>query len=95
MALEIERRFLVQGSQWQRHVIASQDLRQGYLAAHAEGVTVRMRLSGNQRAWLTLKAAAETFGVLPLLGQRCCWRWGQRHPQHLRDLWACMAAATS
>ena len=36
MALEIERRFWFR-EQWRRHVIASQDLRQGYLAAHAEG----------------------------------------------------------
>ena len=64
MALEIERRFLVQGSEWRRHVIASQNLRQGYLAANAEGVTVRMRLSGNQRAWLTLKAAADSTGLV-------------------------------
>lgn len=66
MALEIERRFLVRGSGWRDHILWGQRLRQGYLQASADGVTVRVRLEDDQmeasagpgsRAWLTLKAA--------------------------------------
>lgn len=55
MALEIERRFLVCGEAWRAHARCAQPLRQGYLAASAEGVTVRLRIKGNDQAWLTLK----------------------------------------
>lgn len=58
MALEIERRFLVRGQQWRSHVRWSSLLQQGYLAAAANGLTVRVRRSGEQ-AWLTVKARAE------------------------------------
>jgi CYTH domain-containing protein len=63
MGLEIERRFLVTGSDWQRHVRWSRKLQQGYLATSPEGFTVRVRLSEEQggavrQAWLTLKAPA-------------------------------------
>jgi CYTH domain-containing protein len=61
MALEIERRFLVRGSDWQAHRQWQARLRQGYLVSGADGLTVRVRTSqrdGHQeRAWLTLKAA--------------------------------------
>lgn len=60
MALEIERRFLVAGSGWRSHVLGSSRLQQGYLAAAAEGLTVRVRLCDEEAsAWLTLKAPAE------------------------------------
>jgi CYTH domain-containing protein len=55
MALEIERRFLVSGSGWRRHIRWQAQLQQGYLLAAADGLTVRVRSSGEQ-AWLTLKA---------------------------------------
>lgn len=55
MALEIERRFLVSGDGWRRHVRWQASLRQGYLLAGADGLTLRVRSSGDQ-AWLTLKA---------------------------------------
>ncbi len=63
MGLEIERRFLVMGSDWQRHVRWSRQLQQGYLATSPEGFTVRVRLSEGEggavrQSWLTLKAAA-------------------------------------
>ena len=58
MPLEIERRFLVTGSAWRDVALAPQPLRQGYLAASEEGVTVRMRLRADGQAWLTLKAPA-------------------------------------
>ena len=55
MALEIERRFLVCGDLWRQHVRWSARLQQGYLAAAADGLTVRVRRAGEQ-AWLTIKA---------------------------------------
>ena len=58
MALEIERRFLVRGSAWRQHIRWQSPLRQGYLLASDEGLTVRVRLGAEGQAWLTLKAAA-------------------------------------
>ncbi len=63
MALEIERRFLVSGEAWRAHAGPAQPLRQGYLAASADGVTVRLRIRGADQAWLTLKAAADATGL--------------------------------
>ena len=65
MALEIERRFLVAGQSWRPLVRWQARLRQGYLAAGADGLTLRVRLSraegtepqaAEPAAWLTLKA---------------------------------------
>ena len=64
MALEIERRFLVCGETWRAHAGCAQPLRQGYLAASAEGVTVRLRIKGDDQAWLTLKAPAGVSGLV-------------------------------
>ena len=60
MALEIERRFLVRGSEWRRHILWEARLEQGYLVATADGLTVRVRRSSGAEpgAWLTLKARA-------------------------------------
>jgi adenylate cyclase len=63
MALEIERRFLVAGEGWRSHVCWSRRLRQGYLAAGPEGVTVRVRQAA-EKAWLTLKASASSDGLV-------------------------------
>lgn len=60
MALEIERRFLVRGDDWRRHICWQARMQQGYLAAGADGFTVRVRaahgLPAVAGAWLTLKA---------------------------------------
>ena len=48
MALEIERRFLVQGLDWRRHICWQAQLQQAYLVASADGFTVRVR-SGRVR----------------------------------------------
>ena len=64
MALEIERRFLVRSDAWRSSAGSAQPLRQGYLAASADGVTVRMRLRGSDQAWLTLKSAADAVGLV-------------------------------
>ena len=63
MGLEIERRFLVVADGWRGLAGPPQVLKQGYIAASAEGVTVRMRLRNDGQAWLTLKAAAEPTGI--------------------------------
>lgn len=44
MAVEIERRFLVNGDGWQQHVLWGQALRQGYLVASPAGLTLRVRI---------------------------------------------------
>jgi CYTH domain-containing protein len=45
VALEIERRFLVVGEGWRHHSLWVRSLRQGYLVAAAEGLTLRVRTS--------------------------------------------------
>ena len=64
MAVEIERRFLLAGEGWRSLAGKPQSLRQGYLAASAHGVTVRIRLRGAEAAWLTLKASADAVGLV-------------------------------
>lgn len=58
MALEIERRFLVRGEEWRPLVRWQAQLRQGYLASAADGLTLRVRSDGRSGAWLTLKYPA-------------------------------------
>ena len=67
MALEIERRFLVQAEGWRSHVIWQARLQQGYLVQGAAGLTLRVRVSESlsgegSQAWLTLKAAPPRTG---------------------------------
>jgi len=45
VALEIERRFLVVGEGWRHHSLWVRSLRQGYLVAAVEGLTLRVRTS--------------------------------------------------
>ncbi len=59
MAIEIERKFLVNNELWREGVISETRLRQGYLST-GEGSTVRVRISG-ERAYLTIKGA--TVGI--------------------------------
>ncbi len=59
MGIEIERRFLVTGNDWRSLAGSAHYLRQGYLCADKEGFTVRVRIDGNEKAWLTLKSPAE------------------------------------
>lgn len=67
MALEIERRFLVRGSEWRRHVTWEADLEQAYLACGPADLVLRVRLSRaatrggvlpETKAWLTVKASS-------------------------------------
>jgi len=56
MAMEIERKFLVENDSWRTHVESEAHLVQGYLAA-AGGVTVRVRIKDDE-ASLTVKGAS-------------------------------------
>ena len=58
MATEIERKFLVTGSQW-RSAAAGERIRQGYLWAD-QARSLRVRIAG-ARAFLTLKSARTGF----------------------------------
>jgi adenylate cyclase len=76
VALEIERRFLVEDQAWRRHSRWQRALRQGYLVSAADGLTLRVRTSallgepgaagavqqGQEEAWLTLKAPPPSAG---------------------------------
>jgi CYTH domain-containing protein len=59
MALEIERRFLVRGEDWRRHVLWRQPLEQGYLPSSTASMTLRVRRGGAGEAWFTLKFPGE------------------------------------
>ena len=59
MGIEIERRFLISREDWRNLVVDKQLLRQGYLAITSDGLTVRFRISGQGKAWLTVKSPAE------------------------------------
>ncbi|MGB5136679.1 MAG: CYTH domain-containing protein [Prochlorococcaceae cyanobacterium] len=61
MGLEIERRFLVVGDGWRRHVRWQGQLQQGYLAGGADGFTLRVRLSADSTGADT--TAADTCGA--------------------------------
>jgi len=59
MAIEIERKFLVQGTAWRALAARSQHLVQGYLLraeAPAAACSVRVRIGGDA-AWLSIKSA--------------------------------------
>lgn len=56
MATEIERKFLVVGSDWKPLVIKRVAIRQGYLSSNAKA-TVRVRTKDDYQAFITLKGA--------------------------------------
>ncbi len=60
MPREIERKFLVRGDGWRRHVVRSLPIVQGYLTRmgfpDCTRSSVRVRISG-ERAWLNIKRA--------------------------------------
>lgn len=93
MALEIERRFLVCSEQWRALAGPPQALRQGYLASSEQGVTVRLRIQDDQRAWLTLKAPAGGYArhefeyPLPLADAEALWLMA---PQQLTKTRYCL-----
>ena len=59
MAIEIERRFIVQGEKWKDFAQKSYEIKQGYLITEKNGWTTRVRIINNQKAVLTLKYPKE------------------------------------
>ncbi len=80
MAIEIERRFLVQGEKWKKCAIKPQYLRQGYLVTSIKNWTVRIRIRDNKKAWLTLKMPAEGIAMnefeylIPITDAEALWK---------------------
>jgi len=55
MAVEIERKFLVRGNQWQKLTTSEARVRQAYLASGQHSST-RVRITDNQKATVTIKS---------------------------------------
>ena len=54
MAQEVERKFLLSGDGWRRHVTSSRSLAQFYLFS-LPGRILRVRIANSDQAWLTMK----------------------------------------
>ena len=86
MALEIERRFLVKGNEWRNISLNKQHLRQGYLTTSIDNWTTRIRIKGEEKAWLTLKYPGEKISryefeyLIPLKDAEEIW---ERTPHKL------------
>ena len=61
MAIEIERRFLVEDNKWKSLIINEQKIRQCYLTSNIEEWTIRLRIIDNKKALLTLKKSKISF----------------------------------
>jgi len=62
MALEIERKFLLLNDDWRSLVNRSQRMQQGYLSK-GEQRSVRVRVSGDDEAFLNIKSARQGSGI--------------------------------
>jgi len=60
MGIEIERKFLVSGDGWRRHITARQQLRQGYLSGTG-AVTIRVRTIDDRQGFLTIKGGGSAL----------------------------------
>ncbi len=80
MDIEIERRFLVLGEEWKKISEDSQQLRQGYLATDINSWNIRIRILGEEKAWLTLKTKTKSLAnnefeyEIPLDDAEKIWR---------------------
>ena len=63
MALEIERRFLVNGESWKKLAKKYHSFRQGYLATSSTKWTIRIRIMDEEKAWITLKTKSQGFSM--------------------------------
>ena len=61
MAIEIERRFLVLGNEWEQFVIDEQEIQQGYLSLNFQEWITRVRIVNGKQAWITLKKSKDGF----------------------------------
>lgn len=93
MGREIERKFLLTGDDWRRHVTRTEVIRQGYLSS-SDGVTVRVRSIDDRTALLTIKSGgsalerAEFEYEVPIADARelldlCPGRQVEKHRHHL------------
>ncbi len=55
MAIEIERRFLVEGEEWRKHINEFHQIRQGYFSTGIEDWVTRIRITNNDEALITIK----------------------------------------
>ena len=80
MAIEIERRFLVQKDEWKSFAKEAQELQQGYLSTNFNEWVVRVRILNKNKSQITLKALAEGITNLefeypiPLNDAQSIWR---------------------
>lgn len=56
MAIEIERKFLVEGEEWRSGVSITRGIRQFYLCKDKDA-SIRVRIADESLAWLTIKSA--------------------------------------
>ncbi len=61
MAIEIERRFLVLGNEWEQFVIEEQEIKQGYLSLNFQEWITRVRIVNGRKALITLKKSKDGF----------------------------------
>ncbi len=61
MAIEIEKRFLVDGEDWKKVAKRNFHFRQGYLSTNQSTWTIRIRIKDTRQAWLTLKKPIDNF----------------------------------
>ncbi len=55
MGIEIERRFLISGKEWEKSVIKELEIKQGYLSTNFQEWITRIRLVNEQEASITMK----------------------------------------
>ena len=55
MAIEIERRFLVNGEDWKSFAKSKKEFKQGYISTNPNNWTVRVRIENEEKGFLTLK----------------------------------------
>tara|TARA_B100001250_G_C19795510_1_gene788530 strand:- start:1395 stop:1895 length:501 start_codon:yes stop_codon:yes gene_type:complete len=55
VAVEIERRFLVKGSEWKKHIEQKEEFKQGYLSTNFDQWIVRFRIIDNKKSFMTIK----------------------------------------
>jgi adenylate cyclase len=93
MGREIERKYLVKGDDWRRHVTRTETMRLGYLSS-SDGVTVRIRSIDDRTGRLTIKSGgsklerAEFEYEVPIadaleLLDLCPGRQVEKHRHHL------------
>ncbi len=61
MALEIERRFIVEGNEWKSCASKPKSIKQGYFSTNFEEWIIRIRIINNEKSIITFKALANLF----------------------------------